>query len=205
MKDCIAEMQSAGQSPELATGTMLFCKPESYRAVRQAVLPFEATLRPYHVLVTEDLRPLVLRVLKSFPRALKVRCRDEAVVARIGRAGKWAPVLAPVTPGETGHKAAAPAAAPQEEGAVVKAEMSKDTERGLPFGTSPADQQLALDSFLQYFSNPVLQPPPEVDPVLVNSMWALQQDHTVFNQALLNTHAQLIFQAHVPVLAGLRE
>jgi hypothetical protein len=220
MKDCIAEMQSAGQSPELATGTMLFCKPDSYGAVRQAVLPFEATLRPYHVLVTEDLRPLVLRVLKSFPRALKVRCRDEAVVARIGRAGKWAPVLAPVTPGETGHfPAAAPAATPQEvTGAVVKAEMSKDTKKaterglpgvvprpGLPFGTSPADQPLALDSFLQYFSNPVLQPPPEVDPVLVNSMWALQQDHTVFNEALLNTHAHLIFQADVPVLAGFRE
>jgi hypothetical protein len=58
---------------------------------------------------------------------------------------------------------------------------------------------------LQYFSNPVLQPPPEVDPVLVNSMWALQQDHTALNQALLDTHAQLIFQAHVPVLAGFRE
>ena len=35
--------------------------------------------------------------------------------------------------------------------------------------------------------------------VLVHSMRALQQDHTVFNQALLNTHAHQIFLAHVPL------
>jgi hypothetical protein len=80
----------------------------------------------------------------------------------------------------------------------MSTDTKKATERGVPFGTSPADQPLALDSFLQYF-NPIFQPPPEVDPVLVHSMRALQQDHTVFNQALLNTHAHQIFLAHAPL------
>jgi hypothetical protein len=140
LRDCIAAMQSAGHSPELATGTKLFCKPECYASVRKAVERLEDSLRPYHVIVTDDLRPLVMEIVKGFPRALKVKCKEEDVIARIGSSGKWIPV----------HEQAV--ATPEKECTPVKTEMPKHpkakAEQADFAGASVADRPLGLDSLL---------------------------------------------------------
>jgi len=92
LQDCRECMRSAGLSTELETGTKIFCKPELYNAARKAIKRFEELLRPYHVIVTAEFRPLVMQIVKGFPRALKVKCKDENVIAQVGRADTWVPL-----------------------------------------------------------------------------------------------------------------
>merc|ERR1719405_78554 len=92
LQDCREYMREAGLSTELETGTKIFCKPGLYSAARKAIESIEESLRPYHVIVTEEFRPLVMQVVKGFPRALKVKCKDENVIARVGQADAWVPL-----------------------------------------------------------------------------------------------------------------
>merc|ERR1719389_1144533 len=92
LQDCRESMHLAGLSTELETGTKIFCKPGLYNAARKAIQSCEESLRPYHVIVTEEFRSLVLQVVKGFPRALKVKCKDEHVIARVGDAEAWVPL-----------------------------------------------------------------------------------------------------------------
>merc|ERR1719454_650618 len=92
LQDCRECMESAGLSTELETGTKIFCKPSTYDAARNAIQDIEGILRPYHVIVTEEFRPLVTQVVKAFPRALKVKCKEESVIARVGNADAWVPL-----------------------------------------------------------------------------------------------------------------
>jgi hypothetical protein len=151
----------------------------------------EASLRPYHIVATGDLRPLVMKVLNGFPRSLKVKCKEEAVIARIGQSGKFVPVES-VVPEETEKKAA----------------ESKDTSRAT-FGFETdffgaGHPSLVLENLPLPFPVPALDPafpiaafpaPLEVDPALVNLMQAFEQQQAIFNHALmLNMHAQQLFQ-----------
>jgi hypothetical protein len=157
LRECIERMHSAGQSPELVTGTKLFCHPDIYTSVLQAIQGVESTLRPYHVVVTEDLRPLVMQVVKGFPRALKVKLKEEGVIAKISRSGKWIPVFFEPAPAEA--VAAAPEKAAQKDASSAKepknAKDGKTSAKAAPcagavsVSASPADQPLPLDSLLQ--------------------------------------------------------
>jgi hypothetical protein len=89
LKDLRECMSLAGLSTELETGTKIFCKPGLYSAARKAIQRFEESLRPYHVIVTAEFRPLVMQIVKAFPRALKVKCKDESIIARVGEADAW--------------------------------------------------------------------------------------------------------------------
>jgi hypothetical protein len=193
-------MHRAGQSPELATGTKLFCNPACYTTVRKAIASVEKSLRPYHVVVTEEFRPLVMQVVKSFPRSLKVKCKEEAVIARIGQSGKWAPVaMEPVMPEESERVAAQPS---QKTGCAKADFVGASLQSGAydplmqPFPASPVDPALAF---------PILYPPfpsfPEVDQeALVHLMQDLEQHQKMFNDALLlSTHARQIF-LNLPLL-----
>jgi hypothetical protein len=184
-------MEAAGLSPELATGTKLFCKPDCYSSVRKAVERMEDSLRPYHVIVTAEFRPLVMEIVKGFPRALKVKCKEEAVVAKIGLSGKWIPVhQETATPLENEVNAQMP------KNAEAKAERGAEADF---VGVSVADQRLALDSLLQSFpvpavdpalTFPIFHPPlptlPDFEPALVmRFMQEFEQHQMMLNEAFL--------------------
>jgi hypothetical protein len=195
LRETIAAMQAAGQSVELETGTKLFCKPECYTSVRKAIQRMETSLRPYHVIVTGDLRHQVMEVVKAFPRALKVKCKEETVIARVGLAGKWLPM----------HQSEAAAPAENAGPATVQLQLPKSikakTERGAEtdfIGARPIDNQLALESFLPPFPMPAVEPAlafpiypsypalPEVDPALVmHFMQEMEKHQKMIHEALL--------------------
>lgn len=188
LQDCIESMRSAGQSPELVTGTKLFCKPDMYTTVLEAIQSIEASLRPYHVVVTEDLRPLVMQVVKSFPRALKVKCKEEAVIARIGRAGTWTPMQPPKAAEKKFEDDVPP------EAAEIAAFLP-------PFPVPAMDAAFGLPAF-----NSSLTAPPEFDPALVQFIQEMGQHQMMLNQSLLlATDANQIFQNNLALFAELQQ
>merc|ERR1719274_503957 len=80
-------MKTIGLQAEMATGSKIFCKPalhsNAMEAVQNAFPNLQESLRPYHVIVTEEFRPIVLKVVNGLPRGLKVKCKEESVIARI--------------------------------------------------------------------------------------------------------------------------
>jgi hypothetical protein len=190
-------MEAAGQSPELATGTKLFCKPDCYLAMRKSIQRLEASLRPYHVIVTAEFRPLVMEVVKNFPRALKVKCKEETVIARVGLSGKWIQVhQGTIATAENESKSAStPVKEQMPKNSKAKAEVDADT--GF-IGIGLADQSLALESFLNTFPVPAVDPAlafpifnpfpalPEVDPaVVMRLMQEMEHHQQMLNGALL--------------------
>jgi hypothetical protein len=95
LQDCKESMQSVGLQAEMATGSKIFCKPELHKnaleAVQSAFPDLQDSLRPYHVIVTEEFRPVVLKIVNCLPRGLKVKCKEESVIARIGES-QWVSV-----------------------------------------------------------------------------------------------------------------
>lgn len=190
LRECIAAMHSAGQSPELATGTKLFCKPECYSSVRKAVERMEDSLRPYHVIVTSEFRPKVMEIVKAFPRALKVKCKEEAVIAKIGLSGKWIPVHQETLAAESCMPAPVNAQMPQN----AKAKAGAEAKLG---GVAVPDEPLALNSILPPFSAPAVDPAlgfpvflpnlpllTEFDPALVmRLMQDMEQHQKMLNDA----------------------
>jgi len=223
LKDCRETMQVAGVSAELETGTKIFCKPGHYEAARKALESIEDSLRPYHVIVTAEFRPLVLQVVKSFPRALKVKCKEECVIAHIGHNGSWVAVPAGLAsvekeakeqPEKAEAKAAKPAS-PKEEGKTSKQRKSKGAKgnhsvlepvEDVAHGSN-SDHALLLDTLVPPFplggvppldplAFSMLAPPPvENDPSFMQFVQVLEQQQAMFNQALMfNLHAQRIIQ-----------
>jgi hypothetical protein len=224
LQDCIEAMRKAGQSAELATGTKLFCKPECYASVRKVVesIGIEESLRPYHVLVTGELRSLVMQIVKSFPRALKVKLKEESVIARVGQSGKWIPVRQEtVLSTENESAAPKPKQAAKDVSTTVKSQKPKKSKaKGAEtelIGAGATDPSISLDCLLESFPVPAMDPAfafpifpptfpalPGVDPALVRLMHEMEQQSAaavlqqqkMFNEAfLLSTRAHQIFQA----------
>jgi hypothetical protein len=228
LQDCRECMESAGLSTELETGTKIFCKPSTYDAARNAIQDIEGILRPYHVIVTEEFRPLVTQVVKAFPRALKVKCKEESVIARIGHAGVFVPLprdLESVEASTTECKEVAPET-PKEECKTAKQKKAKSTkgknspkaEQGASDDKVLPDHSMSLDSLLTSFPpvntmdpalafpmfNPPLPAPLENDPAFVEFVQAMEQQQAVFNHAvMLNLHAQRFFQDNLLFAAEL--
>jgi hypothetical protein len=210
MKDCRDCMQLAGLSTELETGTKIFCKPAVYNAAREAIKRFEEMLRPYHVIVTAEFRPLVMQIVKGFPRALKVKCKDENVIARVGDSDTWVPVAEGIESVESQmneSKEAAPMEtqkkeeAPQRKAKGTKGSSSPKAEAAKK-GSEEAQpalpgNALSLDSLLPSFPpvspvDPALAFPAfnpaaalETDPAFVQFVQAMEQQQAIFNQALV--------------------
>merc|ERR1719174_1755888 len=76
-----------GLQAEMTTGSKIFCKPglhsNAMAAVESTFPNLQDSLRPYHVIVTEEFRPMVLKIVNGLPRGLKVKCKEESVIARI--------------------------------------------------------------------------------------------------------------------------
>jgi hypothetical protein len=219
-------MESAGLSTELETGTKIFCKPNTYAAARNAIQGIEGVLRPYHVIVTEEFRPLVTQIVKAFPRALKVKCKEESVIARIGHAGVFVPLsrdLESVQSSSTESKDVAPET-PKDECKTGKQKKAKSTKgKNSPKaeqgdGKVLPDHSLPLDSLLQSlppvnpmdpaFAFPMIHPtlpaPLEADPAFIEFVQAMEQQQAVFNHAvMLNLHAQRFFQDNLLFAAEL--
>jgi hypothetical protein len=87
LQDCQESMKSIGLQAEMSTGSKIFCKPglhnNALEAVQSAFPNLQDSLRPYHVIVTEEFRPMVLKIVNGLPRGLKVKCKEESVIARI--------------------------------------------------------------------------------------------------------------------------
>jgi hypothetical protein len=229
MQDCRECMSLAGLSTELETGTKIFCKPGLYNAARKAIERFEESLRPYHVIVTEEFRPLVMQIVKAFPRALKVKCKEESVIARVGYSDEWVPLSVEAPVNEC--KEAQPKDTQKEENTTAKQRKAKNTKgKNSPKGEQATseekdlngallpDHSMPLDSFLTSFPpvqmmdpalafpalTPALPAPLEADPSFVQEFQAMEQQQAVFNHAvMLNMHAQRIFQDNLLFAAEL--
>jgi hypothetical protein len=92
LQDCQESMKSIGLQAEMTTGSKIFCKPGLYKnameAVKNAFPDMEEQLRPYHVIVTEEFRPTVLKIVDGLPRGFKVKCKEESVIARLSES-QW--------------------------------------------------------------------------------------------------------------------
>jgi len=226
LQDCRDAMGLAGLSTELETGTKIFCKPGLYSAARKAIQRFEEDLRPYHVIVTKEFRPLVMQIVKAFPRSLKVKCKEEAVIARVGHSDEWVPlssVEAPVSE----CKEVEPKDTQKDECTTAKKGKAKNAKgKNSPKGVKEEkdlisallpDQSMPLDSFLPSFPvpmmdpafalptlNPALTAPLEADPAFMQFVQAMEQQQAVFNHAvMLNMHAQRILQDNLLFAAEL--
>jgi hypothetical protein len=73
-------LKSTGYSHELNNGVKIFCTPGQYPSVE--ALPLD-TYRPYHVIVSATFLPLVRRTVEGLDRKLKVKIKDEKVIANI--------------------------------------------------------------------------------------------------------------------------
>jgi hypothetical protein len=208
-------MRKAGLSTELETGTKIFCKPGLYNAARKAIQRIEESLRPYHVIVTEEFRPLVIQVVKGFPRALKVKCKDENVIARVGNSDTWVPSprgLEAVESHMNECKDAAPQEMQKDECKTAKqrktkspksknspkAEQAASAEKDLVSAFLP-DNSMPLDSLIQSFPpvntmdpalafpilNPALPAPLETDPAFAQFVQAMEEQQAVFNHAVM--------------------
>jgi len=229
LQDCRDAMGLAGLSTELETGTKIFCKPGLYSAARKAIQRFEEDLRPYHVIVTKEFRPLVMQIVKAFPRSLKVKCKEEAVIARVGHSDEWVP-LSSVDAPLNECKEAEPKDTQKDECTTAKKGKAKNakgknspkgvpaaSEEKDPIGALLPDQSMPLDSFLPSFPvpmmdpalafptlNPALTAPLEADPAFVQFVQAMEQQQAVFNHAvMLNMHAQRILQDNLLFAAEL--
>jgi len=216
LQDCRESMSEAGLSTELETGTKIFCKPGLYNAARKAIQRFEESLRPYHVIVTEEFRPLVMQVVKAFPRALKVKCKEESVIARVGNADAWVP-LSVESLSECKEAEPQTAEAKQRKTKNTKNKNSPKAEQAAyeekdSLGGLLPDQSMPLDGFLPLFpavdpslAFPMLNPAPlESDPAFVQFVQAMEQQQAVFNRAvMLNMHAQQIFRDNLLFAAEL--
>jgi hypothetical protein len=232
LEDCRERMRLAGVGTELETGTKILCKPGLYNAARKAIQRVEESLRPYHVIVTEEFRPLVMQVVKSFPRALKVKCKDENIIARVGQADAWVPLPLALESFESSMnecKEAAPKETQKDEKTAKKGKAKSAKGKNSPkveqtaseekdaVGALLADQSMPLDGLLQAFSpmnamdplafpiaNPALPAAIETDPAFVQFVQAMEQQQAVFNHAvMLNMHAQRIFQDNLLFAAEL--
>jgi hypothetical protein len=228
LQDCRKAMGEAGLSTELETGTKIFCKPELYNAARKAIQRFEESLRPYHVIVTEEFRPMVMQIVKAFPRALKVKCKDENVIARVGHSEQWV-MLSVESPVNDECKEPAPEAQKDECTTAkkqkakstksknsTKAEQAASEEKDL-VGAFVTDHPMSLDSLLQSFPpvttmdpafalpllNPALSTPLEADPAFVQFVQAMEQQAVLNHAVMLNMHAQRIFQDNLLFAAEL--
>merc|ERR1719197_2178896 len=162
-------------------------------------------LRPYHVLVTAEFRPLVMQIVKGFPRALKVKCKDENVIARVGDSDTWVPVaegIASVESQMNESKEAAPKETPKEEAPQRKAKGTKGSSSPKGEAAKKGSEEaqpalpgnaLSLDSLLPSFPpvDPALAFPAfnpaaalETDPAFVQFVQAMEQQQAIFNQAL---------------------
>ena len=233
MEECRECMRSAGLSTELETGTKIFCKPGLYGAARKAIERVEESLRPYHVIVTEEFRPLVMQVVKGFPRALKVKCKDENVIARVGTSDAWVELplnLESLESNVNESKEEAPKEAPKEECKTAKQRKAKSTKgKNSPkaeqaaseekdcLGALLPDHSMPLDSLLQAFPavnsmdplafpmlNTALPAPLETDPAFMQFVQAMETQQAMFNHAvMLNMHAQRIIQDNLLFAAEL--
>jgi len=227
LQDCRKAMGDAGLSTELETGTKIFCKPELYNAARKAILRFEESLRPYHVIVTEEFRPMVMQVVKAFPRALKVKCKDENVIARVGRSEQWVPLsvesnLSECKEPEPEKEKDECTTAKKQKAKSTKNKNSTKTEQAASeekdfVGAFVPDHPIPLDSFLQSFPpvptmdpafalpllNPALSAPLEADPAFLQFVQAMEQQAVLNHAVMLNMHAQRIFQDNLLFAAEL--
>jgi hypothetical protein len=206
MKDCRDSMHLAGLSTELETGTKIFCKPELYSAARNAIQRFEEQLRPYHVIVTAEFRPLVMQIVKGFPRALKVKCKDENVIAQVGHSDTWVPLSEGIESANSQmneSKEAAPKETPKDECKTAPQRKAKGT-MGSNSAPSPAlsaatpdaapeSCPLPFDTLLQ--SLPPMDPASafpafnpaalEADPAFAQFVQAMEQQQAIFNHAVM--------------------
>jgi hypothetical protein len=90
LRECRQDMAAAGFSCELDTGAKIFCEPEYYPAISRTVKDLESSLRPYHVIVTEKFRQRLLQTAKACPRSMKVKVKEDRVIACFGK-GQWLP------------------------------------------------------------------------------------------------------------------
>jgi hypothetical protein len=80
LEDGRQALKAAGYSHELDNGVKIFCTPGQYPSVE--ALPLD-TYRPYHVIVSAHFLPLVRRTVEGLDRKLKVKIKDEKVIANI--------------------------------------------------------------------------------------------------------------------------
>merc|ERR1719161_160662 len=124
LQDCQESMKSVGLQAEMPTGSKIFCKPglhsNALEAVKSTFPDMQDALRPYHVIVTEELRSAVLEVVNGLPRSLKVKCKEESVIARISET-QVAEKRAGITRGSDALASSArdgvPGSAPMDSGA----------------------------------------------------------------------------------------
>jgi hypothetical protein len=80
LEDGRQALKAAGYSHELNNGVKIFCTPGQYPTVE--ALPLDM-YRPYHVIVSAHFLPLVRRTVEGLDRKLKVKIKDEKVIANI--------------------------------------------------------------------------------------------------------------------------
>jgi hypothetical protein len=209
LQDCQESMKSIGLQAEMSTGSKIFCKPGLYKnaleAVEAAFPNLQDSLRPYHVITTEEFRPTVLKVVNGLARGLKVKCKEESVIARVSDS-QWVSVECSClerlprkaqqeveAPVETGSAEAAVTADERQPTKSKKAKKSKSNAKasaqaqGLEIGPlfddifpafpmAPVDPAVALS-----FMNPMFPTVPEAD-------WSTQY---LFRQALEEQQAML--------------
>jgi hypothetical protein len=126
-----------------------------------------------------------------------VKCKEETVIAQVGRAGKWIQVYEEtVADAENKTKSAsAPVKAQMPMNAGAKTEGGAETNF---LRAGVADESLALESLLQAFPVPTIDPAmafpilppfnalPEVDPaVVIRLMQEMEHHQQMLNGALL--------------------
>jgi hypothetical protein len=80
LEDGRQALKAAGYSHELNNGVKIFCTPGQYPTVE--ALPLD-TYRPYHVIVSAHFLPVVRRTVEGLDRKLKVKIKDEKVIANV--------------------------------------------------------------------------------------------------------------------------
>jgi len=177
LKECQEGMQSVGLEAEMPTGSKIFCKPELYsnamEALHSAFPDLQDTLRPYHVIVTEDLQPAVLKVVSGLSRGLKVKCKEDSVIGRISES-QWVSVdccldrfsrKAPRTEESGGEAAPGPAEAP----ATAERQPTKTRKTKKAKGTAKAPsarQDLEIGPLFDDLLLPPFPMVPMMDPAM---------------------------------------
>ena len=78
LEPCIHALQERGFSPELASGAKIFVQPDQFEAVVDT--PQVMSLKPWHIVIAQELEYLVARVIHSLPSRQQVREKGRAMV-----------------------------------------------------------------------------------------------------------------------------
>jgi len=83
LEECRSSLEEAGYAWHLPeSGAKIFAHPSLYEAILQAISDLNFQLRPYHVVVSQSMEPIVQEALRnlSYPQGARVRYREELLL-----------------------------------------------------------------------------------------------------------------------------